>query len=230
MSQYNWFKFSPVKWALGGISRESEHIQITFLWLINKYWTESCDLTVQEAIELCGDEEFLRLKNKKIVKVTDNGTIKIDFLDEQLENVESISRIRSEAGKKGGLASKSKSQAKAKQVLSKSLPIAKQNEANGSRREEIEEKEKEKSKKKKSPPSPEEFVAFALEKKPDVDPEVVTLKYQAWIENDWKDGNDKPIKNWKTKLLNTIPHLPKHKDGFSVIQGGKPQKSGWYAG
>ena len=29
----------------------------------------------------------------------------------------------------------------------------------------------------------------------------------AWVENGWKDGNDKQIKNWKTKLTNTIPYL-----------------------
>jgi hypothetical protein len=33
------------------------------------------------------------------------------------------------------------------------------------------------------------------------------LKYHAWKNNNWKDGNDKVIKNWKTKILNTIPHL-----------------------
>ena len=35
----------------------------------------------------------------------------------------------------------------------------------------------------------------------------VELKYLSWVENGWKDGNDKPIKNWKSKLLNTIPHI-----------------------
>lgn len=33
------------------------------------------------------------------------------------------------------------------------------------------------------------------------------LKYKSWVENDWKTGNDQPIKNWKTTILNTIPHL-----------------------
>lgn len=32
-------------------------------------------------------------------------------------------------------------------------------------------------------------------------------KYRAWSEAGWKDGNGKDIKNWKTKILNTIPFL-----------------------
>ena len=32
-------------------------------------------------------------------------------------------------------------------------------------------------------------------------------KYEAWTNNNWKDGNNKQIKNWKSKLKNTFPHL-----------------------
>jgi len=70
----------------------------------------------------------------------------------------------------------------------------------------VEEKEKG-----KDIPTPEDFVSYALEKKPDVNQESVNLKYQAWIENDWKDGNNKDIKNWKSKLLNTLPYLKDEK-------------------
>jgi len=34
-------------------------------------------------------------------------------------------------------------------------------------------------------------------------------KYEAWVENKWRDGNNKPIKNWKTKLSNTMPYFKK---------------------
>ena len=53
-----------------------------------------------------------------------------------------------------------------------------------------------------------EFKDYALNKKRDVNIEALRLKYDSWVENGWKDGNDKQIKNWKSKLLNTIPHLP----------------------
>lgn len=32
-------------------------------------------------------------------------------------------------------------------------------------------------------------------------------KYASWVENKWKDGHNKPIKNWKSKIKNTIPFL-----------------------
>lgn len=35
----------------------------------------------------------------------------------------------------------------------------------------------------------------------------VQAKYENWVENGWKDGNGSKIKNWKTKLKNTIPFL-----------------------
>ena len=56
-------------------------------------------------------------------------------------------------------------------------------------------------------PSREEFTSHALSKKDNLDEESIRLKYEAWVENGWKDGNDKPIKNWKSKLTNTIPYL-----------------------
>lgn len=66
----------------------------------------------------------------------------------------------------------------------------------------------------KKPEKPEiplfnEFLAYAKEKLPEVSKEHLKLKYNAWLENDWKDGNDKPIKNWKSKLLHTLPHIKK---------------------
>lgn len=35
----------------------------------------------------------------------------------------------------------------------------------------------------------------------------VTAKYEQWVSDGWKDGNENEIKNWKTKLKNTLPHL-----------------------
>lgn len=32
-------------------------------------------------------------------------------------------------------------------------------------------------------------------------------KYLAWIGDNWRDGNGNEIKNWKTKLRNTLPYL-----------------------
>lgn len=56
-----------------------------------------------------------------------------------------------------------------------------------------------------------EFKDYALKNGKEIDVYKLGLKYKSWIANDWKDGNNKPIKNWKTKLLNTLPFLEKQK-------------------
>jgi hypothetical protein len=67
-----------------------------------------------------------------------------------------------------------------------------------------------KKEKKTIVPSFSEFLAYALENKPNLNKVDVELKYKSWIANDWctnKDGKPKPISNWKVTLLNTIPYL-----------------------
>ena len=58
-------------------------------------------------------------------------------------------------------------------------------------------------------PSLKDFKNFAIENCKDINIQAVELKYKAWVANDWKDGKDKKIKNWKSKLLNTLTYLPK---------------------
>ncbi len=52
-----------------------------------------------------------------------------------------------------------------------------------------------------------DFLNYAIEQKPKVNKSLVKLKYDSWVVNDWKDGNGKPIKNWKSKLNNTLPFI-----------------------
>jgi hypothetical protein len=57
-----------------------------------------------------------------------------------------------------------------------------------------------------------EFFDFAKSLKEVYTPELdfsLKAKYDSWVENKWKDGNNEKIKNWKTKLRNTIPYLKK---------------------
>jgi hypothetical protein len=56
-------------------------------------------------------------------------------------------------------------------------------------------------------PELDEFLIYAKEQKPLIDEFSVKAKYDSWIENDWQDGNNKKIINWKTKLKNTLPYL-----------------------
>ena len=55
-------------------------------------------------------------------------------------------------------------------------------------------------------PTLDEFINYGLSKNPKIK-ESLKLKYEAWVVNEWKDGNNKDIKNWKLSLLNTIPYL-----------------------
>ena len=59
-------------------------------------------------------------------------------------------------------------------------------------------------------PSLDEFVKYALEKKPNIDIDKVKFKFEAWKLNGWQtQRNNKlqPILNWKSTLNNTIPYL-----------------------
>jgi hypothetical protein len=59
-----------------------------------------------------------------------------------------------------------------------------------------------------------EFLKYAISQVPTVNKEDVKLKYESWKVNEWKDGNDKKIMNWKTKLNNTLPYI--RKDEFKT--------------
>lgn len=55
-----------------------------------------------------------------------------------------------------------------------------------------------------------EFLTYALEKKPRINQQDLRLKYDSWIVNGWctnKDGKFRPIVNWKSTLLNTLPFI-----------------------
>ncbi len=63
---------------------------------------------------------------------------------------------------------------------------------------------------KDSVPSIEEYLKHALKRKPKVCPEDVKLKYYSWVDNDWsinRNGINRPIKNWKSTLTNTLKYL-----------------------
>lgn len=84
------------------------------------------------------------------------------------------------------------------------------------------EKPKEPKQKKESTIPPyEEFELYAKEKEPTVSLHALKNKYDAWIENGWKDGNNQKITNWKVKLLNTMPFIAKNTDNGKSNSGNK---------
>lgn len=48
----------------------------------------------------------------------------------------------------------------------------------------------------------------------------IESKYETWVQDGWKDGNGKAIKNWKTKFNNTLPHLKPIKQKKETTQHG----------
>lgn len=60
-----------------------------------------------------------------------------------------------------------------------------------------------------------EFLLFALEKEPLICEVDLKRKFDSWVVNGWKDGNDKKISNWKSKLLNTVKYIDKKKKAIN---------------
>lgn len=55
-----------------------------------------------------------------------------------------------------------------------------------------------------------DFLSYALIHKPKINHQHLRLKYESWIQNNWctnYNNKPKPILNWKTTLLNTLPHI-----------------------
>ena len=90
------------------------------------------------------------------------------------------------------------------------LAVAKQLLSETSANFNKEEEKKNKIKVNNNIPSIDDFLAYAISLKPNVNIENVKLKYNSWLVNDWKinrQGKEVLIKNWKTTLSNTIQYL-----------------------
>ncbi len=85
---------------------------------------------------------------------------------------------------------------------------------------------------KESKPTQQDVVDYLLSKMPDVNPEWTPDRinragaslYENWLENKWRDGNNKPIVNWKLKAKNAVIHYKPWNFG-STQQTSTPQTS-----
>lgn len=93
---------------------------------------------------------------------------------------------------------------------------------------EVETEEETKPKKrKKDIPSLEEFTSYCKEIIPNRYKSLefsILAKFETWIDDGWKDGHGTPIKNWKTKIKNTIPHLKPFIYGQSTEHNERNQR------
>jgi len=99
----------------------------------------------------------------------------------------------------GNKSKKSKQQAKAKQTISK---VEANNNKNKNKNN-----NKNENKNINIIPAFSEFLDYAKTIKPNVSPPALKMKYDSWVVNGWKDGNDKKITNWKSKIINTLPYI-----------------------
>jgi hypothetical protein len=53
----------------------------------------------------------------------------------------------------------------------------------------------------------------------------LTAKYDQWTDQNWRDGNGNEIKNWKTKIKNTIPYLRNFEPNGKNQQPGGDRRS-----
>lgn len=187
------FKFNATQWLTGNINYETYHTQGVFIKACAEYWNRSNDLTIDdlnlrinetETIKYLIEKGYLKMKGKKLV---------IKFLDEEREDISTKRLKLSEAGRKGGLSS-------AEARLNQGSSIKNKNK----------EEEKEED---KNIPTLDEFMAYGIKQLPEVDEQALRLKYSSWVESNWVvtvGGKNRPIKNWKSTLNNTLPYLPKN--------------------
>lgn len=182
-----YFRFTSQEWQNGLISLESYHLKGLFIDVCAYYWIQNCSITkAMLGKKFRNDKnELNELVKLGILKVDKNDNVSIQFLDEQFDLLSNKRKMRQLAGAKGGKQKSSNAKAKLKQKSSY----------------------KDKDKDKDNIPAYEEFKGYALSKKSNLDLEALKFKYDAWVENGWKNGNDKPISNWKNSLLHTIPHI-----------------------
>jgi hypothetical protein len=120
---FPYFKFTATEWLTGDIVFESLELQGLFINVCAVYWQRDGKLSIEDLIKRYKNESLINQLIDKYVW-SDNGTILIKFLDEQLVEANHISKINSENGKKGAEAKRNKATAKrplndSKAILSK---------------------------------------------------------------------------------------------------------------
>ena len=112
---FPYFKFIATEWLTGDIVYEDFECQGLFINICALYWQRDGKLSIEDINRRYKNESIIQSLSGRFFSVND-GLISINFLDEQLEDANHISKVNSENGKKG--AEKRKMLATAKQSLS----------------------------------------------------------------------------------------------------------------
>jgi hypothetical protein len=98
-----YFQFEPAKYLTKDISFCSLSAQGLFMNICALYWQRGCELTKPQLLKrLNFITEFDELVSEEIIEVYEDGTIKVDFLDKQLSDIENKSCTNKTNGSKGG--------------------------------------------------------------------------------------------------------------------------------
>ena len=178
-----WFKFIPDDWLIGDITIEDYEIQGVFINVCAYYWKRGENGVAMARLKARYKDVkaglWQRLIDCEVMKVDENQIVRIEFLDDQREEILKEKQFLSNAGKKG---------AKARWGGNSNIDIDIDKE---------QDKEKIKSRVFK-PPTLEEVISYCRERENKVDAERFINFYEA---KGWMIGKNK-IKNWKAAVRN----------------------------
>jgi hypothetical protein len=99
-----YFKFFCSEWNDGDITLESYEAQGLFINICSYYWSNECDIHLDKLLKKFKGYNVLiaDLKDAEIIKIKDNGSVTINFLDEQRDERIWKSKTNSTNGSKGG--------------------------------------------------------------------------------------------------------------------------------
>ena len=106
-----YFRFYPSEWLEGDITLENERTQGFFITLLSWYWKKDCIIDLEFINKrLVNGKATLKqclnnLIESNIIKVDDNQTVTINFLDNQYDLLSEKRQKLVEAGRAGGKAS-----------------------------------------------------------------------------------------------------------------------------
>ncbi len=196
-----YFKFNVAEFLLGRISTKKYDVIGIFTLVCCHYWHKECSISLEELEEKLSKSSIKKLISLDFLKINE-GEVSIPFLDEQYIELSKTHKVNSDNGSKGARVRWSKKHSGANGGAN-GEPIA-------LRKDKDIEVDKDKIKIRKDIPTESEFLNYcqtflngtylSYEKS-------LKAKFLQWSENKWRDGYNKPISNWKTKIQNTLPYL-----------------------
>jgi hypothetical protein len=187
---FPFFKFYATEWLTGNIVFEPLAVQGLFVNICALYWQRDGELTVDDINRRYKFPEELNDLLGRFISV-EEGVVSINFLDEQLVEVEHISKVNSINGKKGALAKQAKTVTKTA-VGKRSVSTGSAKLSKGEGEGEGEKKEKESRK-----ITPADAIKYFKENGYSESSAIKFFNY--YDVADWKDSKGNPVKSWKQK-------------------------------